>query len=137
MHHRSSALLLSCLIFILSACGGAGKDHDATTGSISFSLQTPASGTSPSTKAPVLNCELYGVTSVEAYVYDGNNELLGQGGPWTCTVGEGIIPGIMAGTNRSVRVYLRNDRQQVVLTGSRSGIAVISGQITDVGDIQL
>ncbi len=143
MYQLLSLFLLGCLVLILPACGGSPKDNDAATGSISFKLQPPddqsstASGASPLMQAAMLDCNKYSGISVEALVYDENDVLITQGGPWDCIAGEGIIYGVTAGTDRSVRVNLRSISGAVVLTGNKLGITVIDGQMADTGYIQL
>lgn len=137
--------ILLSLLFSCSSSSGGGSHDKSETGSIAFSLQAPDgfSGSS-STKAvsggsvrseAILDCDGLGIVSVEAYVYNENEELIAQGGPWDCNAGEGIIYGVNEGTNRTVLIFLKNGNNQAVYSGQKSALTIVAGQTTDAGII--
>ncbi|HDP24151.1 MAG TPA: PASTA domain-containing protein [Deltaproteobacteria bacterium] len=135
-------LLMFLCLALLSSCSGssdstAGAPHD--TGSIAFSLMLSpdASAQQQRYKAPVLNCVELGIVSVEAEVYDDTETLIARGGPWECSLGEGLIPGVKRGKNRTVTVFLKNDSGIVRYRGEKSEVRVFARKTTDVGIIIL
>ncbi len=130
-------------LFLMCSCSGSSgsASENEGTGSIVFSLQLPAEpfssadGKDVQYKAASIDCDRLGIVSVEAQVYDEHEELIAQGGPWDCSLGEGIIYGIKAGNNRTVLLFLRDENHIVRYTGNKSEIRVIAGQTTDIGTI--
>lgn len=134
---------------MLTACGGsAGHDDSHTTGSIAFSLrmvQTPALASAAVggvvQAASGIDCEEWGITSVEALVYDEHDTLIARGGPWPCNQHAGIISGIKQGKNRTVVINLRDDNlsedQAIRIQGERTPVTVFAGRTTDIGFVDL
>ena len=135
--------VLCASLFLMFSCSGSSDSasENEGDGSIVFSLQLPdepfsaAAGKDVQYKAASIDCDRLGIVSVEAEVYDENEELIAQGGPWDCSLGEGIIYGIRAGNNRTVLLFLRDENHIVRYTGNKSEIRVIAGQTTDIGII--
>ena len=145
-HKKTMSVLYAVLcasLFLMQACSGSSDSvsENEGTGSIVFSLQlaadpiSAAAGNDVQYKAASIDCERLGIVSVEAEVYDENDELIAQGGPWDCGLGEGIIYGIKAGNNRTVLLFLRDENHIARYSGNKSEIRVIAGQTTDVGTI--
>ena len=109
----------------------------AETGSLALSLQFPQSSLSsvavaPQYKAISDRCAEFGISEVEARVYDEDNVLLAWGGPWSCDAGQGSLTRVKRGSNRAVRVNLNNDEGRIILTGKKSNITVIAGKVVEV-----
>jgi len=129
-------LSLSCMVLIiLTSCGGGSGGNADRTGSLAFSLSMAqtAAESSPTyagdTLTPV-SCDEYGIDTIEALVYDENGTLIAQGGPWPCSVHEGMFSGIKAGINRTVKIILRDARQAIILQSEQTGVTFLAGQIT-------
>jgi len=134
---------------MLTACGGpAGHDDFQGTGSIAFSLrmvQTTAVASAAVggvvQAASGVDCDEWGITSVEALVYDEHDTLIARGGPWACTRHAGVISGIKQGKNRTVVINLRDDSlsedQAIRIQGERTPVTVIAGRTTDIGFVDL
>ena len=140
-----SLVLVSSMFVLVWACSGGGGGNQAAQsagGGIAFSLRFPPTASAGHAsnsliQAAVVDCASYGIDRVDVQVFDEYQALIVQGGPWGCAVGEGIVDGVPVGTNRSIVISLKDDTGRPVLTGSKSGITVISGQITDIGIISL
>jgi len=131
-------LCISLLLFA-SACGDA--DHSPSeTGSISFSVEWRGTPTikdaSGSTVARVLDCFASGVATVEAEIYDENNNYLVSGGPWNCSAHAGTIENVPEGSNRKAVILGKDSSGAIVYQGEKTGISVTSGQATNAGVIQ-
>ncbi len=138
------------MFFSCSSSSGGHSDSQGRNGSIAFSLQAASDESSGSqyNKASagvtgtvqseaVLDCDGLGIVSVEAYVYDENQELIARGGPWDCHAGEGIIYGVKQGSNRTTLIFLKNGNNQVRYRGRSSALTVVAGQTTDAGVIEV
>jgi len=135
--------VLCASLFLMCSCSGSSgsSSENGGTGSIVFSIQLPAepfleaAGDDVLYKAASIDCDRLGIVSVEAEVYDENEELIARGGPWECSLGEGIIYGVKAGNNRTVLLFLRDENHIARYSGNKSEIRVIAGQTTDIGTI--
>jgi len=135
------AVLIFCVLLLYSC----SKSDDAFvgdgSGSIVFSIELPedarrsSSGEAMYHKAAIIPCAEYGIEVVEAEVYDENNNLIASGGPWACSLGEGIISNVKAGYNRTVDIYLMDYSRDVMYQGQAAGIRVVAGQLTNAGTI--
>ena len=128
--------LLCLFIFILCSCSSSSDDPSTETGSLSLSLQFPQSSLSsvaaaPQYKAISDRCAEFGISVVEARVFDEDNVLLARGGPWSCDAGQGTLTRVKHGSNRAVRVNLNNDEGRLILTGKKSNITVIAGKVAE------
>ncbi|MDT8272906.1 MAG: PKD domain-containing protein [Desulfomonilia bacterium] len=138
-HLIASVLLVVSLLF-LASCQGSSVSEPRS-GSVSFSIgisgdpAVSARASSERFKAIPVNCELFGIVTIEAEVYDEEDNLVAIGGPWNCTLGEGHISGIPEGTDRTVALLLRDESGQVTFQGQRSGITVTAGETTEAGEI--
>ncbi|MGC9325709.1 MAG: putative Ig domain-containing protein [Desulfomonilia bacterium] len=135
-HLLVCVLLITGLVF-LSSCQGSSSSNPGT-GSITFGIQFPDSSSS-SQQAPArykdasFDCEEFGLASVEALVYDADDAVVAQGGPWECDLGEGTIPGVPEGSDMTIVLELMDDSGTVTYRGERSGVTVAPGEVTDVG----
>jgi hypothetical protein len=128
---RSSYLVVLFIALLLSACtkGGSGPG----TGGISFSLKMPPKEASMlQYKATDIPCIEYGIARVDAQVHDSQENMMATGGPWPCDTGEGTIANIEEGDGYTISLSLKDDQGNVILQGSKGGIQIIAGQITDV-----
>jgi hypothetical protein len=128
---RSRYLVILFIALLLSACSKGGSGHG--TGGISFSLKMPPKEASQlQYKATDIPCIEYGIASVDAQVHDSQENMMATGGPWPCDTGEGTIANIEEGDGYTISLSLKDDQGNVILQGSKGGIQVIAGQITDV-----
>ncbi|MRR14615.1 hypothetical protein EG833_04145, partial [archaeon] len=140
---RAIILPFLCIAaFGLFSCSNPDRESGADTGSIAFSLRFPDAG--PVSKAfPGLegslssHCRDYGITSLELDVFDETKKSIATGGPWECSLGEGVIDGIKTGGERSLIVSLKNSAGKLILLGTKSGITVFAGRTSDVGEIDI
>ena len=138
-HVIASVLLVVSLLF-LASCQGSSVSEPRS-GSVSFSIgisgdpAVSARASSERFKAIPVNCELFGIVTIEAEVYDEEDNLIAIGGPWDCTQRHGTIDRVPEGTNRTVALLLRDETGQVTFRGQRSGITVTAGETTETGEI--
>ncbi|MFH0728430.1 MAG: hypothetical protein V2B19_19100 [Pseudomonadota bacterium] len=83
-----------------------------------------------------LNCESTGITAVEAQVYDENNTLLANGGPWACGVDSGTIEDVTTGDNRKVVILCRKG-EDVAFRGESVPMPVTLDTTTNYGTVAL
>lgn len=123
-------IVLLALALMLSSCGKDSSGHGK--GAIAFSIKMPAQPASQLLyKAAAIPCIEYGITSVDARVYDSVENLVATGGPWPCDTGEGTISGIEEGSGYIVSLSLKDSYGNVVLRGSSDPLQVVAGQVTD------
>ena len=142
------SICLGCLTF-LSACGGSGGGSGADsfgTGTVSFSLALHDRGTiQASSFLAAVNSESqfecqtdeYLIAKIEAGVYDENDELLAEGGPWDCEDHQGTIHGVDAGAGRIVKVSAKDESENNIFWGKSEPVTVIIGQDSNAGQILL
>ncbi|MBN1636272.1 MAG: tandem-95 repeat protein [Deltaproteobacteria bacterium] len=141
--HMLLLVILGIFLGILTGCGTSGSGTTTTeAGTITFSLivaENASSVSSPAQKqaaAEAIDCAEFGIDRVDAEVVDENGELL-VGNSWPCSYHQGTISGVKSGTNRTLRVLLKNEASEVRLRGQKSDITVIANQTTDIGTITL
>ena len=131
---KNRYLIILLAVLLLSACSKGGNNHG--TGGISFSLKTPMQETSlPQYKAADIACVEYGIASVEAQVSGSRDNPVATGGPWPCDTGEGTIGNVEEGDDYTISISLKDANGNVIFGGSKGGIRVVAGQITDAGAI--
>ena len=135
-------LALCILLTLLSACGSGSDSSDETssdTGSITFSLvwEGATSERSAVYQAAVFDCAGNGVDTVEATVYDQNDNPLMRGGPWNCTDGEGTITGVPVGDNRQVVVFGKDSNGNGLYRGESSPFPVTAAGPNGAGTITM
>lgn len=141
-----SVIAMTFSLFV--SCSGGGGDGSGTSGKsvdasgdgmVTFQLRIDEREAEQiSLMAAEFDCVGNQIATIVVEVYDdGTGELLATGGPWDCEAGEGLITGILAGANRSVRAYAIDADGLVIFRGEVRGITVIAGQTTAVGVIFL
>jgi hypothetical protein len=128
-----------CLIFLtLSACSGdngdSGDDSDgeypssSSTGSATFSLQWPSQ----------FDCDEKDVTTVRVYIMPENGHSSVALESWPCSdPPKSIISNIPEGSNYDIYADGLDSYNHARFSGCLSGINIISGKTTDIGDIIL
>jgi hypothetical protein len=138
---RSSLCLTAlCIVLLSFACshggegGNPGNNMAPGTGNVAFRLVwqqnlSKAEGLStPSFNA----CVDYALGTIAATISDGSTTIASAS--WPCSAHEGLVVGVPAGTNFSVRIDGISSGL-TIWSGSASPITVIAGQITDVGSV--
>ena len=145
-------ICLGCLTF-LSACGGSGGGSgvdslgdSSGTGTVSFSLTLQDQGNvqalsvqAADNSTTQFDCETNKglIAKIEAEVYDENDELLAEGGPWNCEDHQGTISGVDAGDGRIVKVFAKDESGNNIFWGQSEPVTVISGRNAYAGAIFL
>jgi hypothetical protein len=133
---RNRFLVILFIALLLSACSKGGIGHG--TGGISFTLKMSSQEASmPQYKAAVFPCADYPDSTIEAQVRNNQETLVATGGPWSCDAGEGVIRNVDEGDNHIISVSLKDAGGNVIFRGSKGGLQVAAGQITDAGTIEL
>ena len=132
--------MLCIFLVLFSACGDSSDtSHDtfSETGAIAFNVESVGADAMDSVRQGAeFDCDSFGVVYIWAEVYDDNNSLLAEGGPWDCKEGEGTITGVEAGENRRVVLLGKDDSGFIIVRGEAT-VTVIAGQTTDAGTITL
>lgn len=128
-------LSLCILLILLAACGsGSGSSDEASSDTGSIALSIAWEGTtevkSAIYQAAKFDCVGNGVDTVQADIYDADDDLLQSGGPWDCDVGRGTVEDVEAGRNRRVVVLGLDSNDDVVYRGEETGIRVRAGETT-------
>jgi hypothetical protein len=101
-------------------------------------LKRPSQATSmPQYKAATFPGAEYPNATVEAEVHNSQESLIATGGPWPCDTGEGSIRNIEEGDNYLISISLKDAQGIVIFRGSKGGLQVAAGQITNAGTIDL
>lgn len=146
-----SSVLASALLLFASCSGGGGESGStgktagtSGSGAVAFQLRiddqaTDDQGTEQiSLMSATFDCVGNSIATIAVEVYDdGTGKLLAIGGPWECEVGEGLVRGVPAGANRSVRAYAIDADGLVIFRGEVRGVTIIADQTTAVGVIFL
>ncbi len=143
--HLICILLFALSLLFMSSCSKSGGSEEATSnGSVAFALKFPEGTSSHLQHTPVINsavvssaCAAYGVSTIEAYIYDGSGTLIAQGGPWNCIDGSGLISEVTVGENRRIVVLCYNEAGVPIYSGERTGVLVALGATTDAGVIDV
>ncbi len=80
-----------------------------------------------------LNCAESDVETVEANVYDENDENgepIADGGPWSCSLGKASIEDVPAGSQRRIVVRGKDSEGRVLHQGEAEDVRVLAGQST-------
>ncbi|HFE36825.1 MAG TPA: LamG domain-containing protein, partial [Gammaproteobacteria bacterium] len=138
-------ILAFLVVMLLTACGDSEyREGDQENTALVFSIKLenekgiPTKGVASRklSKAKSINCSSSGISTIQASVYDANDQLLASGGPWGCDAGSGSITGNMAGTNRKV-VIQASDGTTTIYWGEVSGVTITAGAITNIGSVSL
>ena len=126
-------------IILIYSCNNAGSGGSGGTGSIVFNLEM----LNTSNFVPIdlqqaqVNCAESLIDTVAAEVYDENEDLLAEGGPWDCDLGEGTITDVEAGSQRTVMVTATGEGGIPLFTGQSEPVTVTAGEKTNAGTIFL
>jgi len=134
-----SYLCMCCILltFVVSSCGDEYSSPDdyydlSNTGSYACSIKWPDDVPTLGTTSAVsrtIDCDEAGVVTVAAAFYDGSGSYL-TGGEWSCSLGEGTVYGIPAGSNRRLVVTGEDASGTVLYQGVETGITIVAGQTT-------
>ncbi|MCP4629994.1 MAG: hypothetical protein GY850_41775 [bacterium] len=136
------------MLVLLYSCGGGGGggDDSSGTGNVSFSLDMQETGTTRAIALRAANnsgsqfeCQTaeYLIATIEAQVFDENDVLLAEGGPWDCEDRQGTIGAVQAGDGRIVKVFAKDESGKTIFFGKSGPFTVKEDQRTDVGKIYL
>lgn len=133
------AVTIVSFSFLLSACGAGdstSSESASETGAVTFNfVYNAADAGNRQSQAAVIDCAGIGIATVEATVYNSNNILFTNGGPWDCDAGHGTIASVPAGSDRIVVILGKDSAGDVVFRGEKSGIHVVAGDQNDAGTI--
>jgi hypothetical protein len=150
-NRRSRWLVALGILFaaILTACSGGSSPQYANptggteppppgTGSIAFRLvfQQRVSGAAKAMLTPTFNaCVDNAIGTIAATVTAGTTTV--SGASWPCSLHEGVMLGVPAGTNYTVRVsgLTSGSTPTTTWSGLASAITVTTGQVTNAGTI--
>ncbi len=149
LHWKNITLsfLCMCCILLTLVVSGCGDDYSSSddendlsnTGSYACSIKWPDDVPSLEKTSGVsrtINCDETGVVTVAAKFYDGGGSYL-TGGEWSCSLGEGTVYGIPAGSNRRLVVTGEDASGTVLYRGEETGIEIVAGQTTQGGEIPM
>ncbi len=122
------------MLFLFYACGSGSQGPVNETGSIAFKIEW-ADSNARSIALKAIDCGSIGVSTVEASVYDENNNHLANGGPWECDDHEGTITGVQTGQDRKVVIKGRDEDGNILYQGEKTGITVLKDSTTEGGEI--
>ena len=132
------------IIMLFSACAD-GDDpvshvseasEVSETGSVAFRVvwkDVPDTESASGKTERKLNCAESDVETVEANVYDENDENgepIADGGPWSCSLGKASIEDVPAGSQRRIVVRGKDSEDRVLHQGEAEDVRVLAGQST-------
>ena len=121
-------------LFILSCGEQTGPDDSSESiAAVTFQIASPA--TRGVTRAPSMDCEGLGIDTISAMVYDTEDTLLKTGGPWACTLGEGIIEDVPAGLTAKVVIVCNQVDAGALYRGESLNLDLEADQVVDAGVI--
>ena len=132
------------LILVVSGCGDSSSSSDvdndlSNTGSYACTLTWPEDVPtleSTSIDSRAIDCDAAGVATVAFTFYDGSGSYL-TGDEWSCSLHEGTVYGIPAGTNRRLVVTGKDASGAMLYWGEETGITIVAGQTTQGGEIEM
>ncbi len=140
-------LLCICCILLTFLVSGCGEDYSSShdendlsnTGSYACSIKWPEDVPTLESKSALpreIDCDAAGIATVAFAFYDGSGSYL-TGDEWSCSLHEGTVYGIPAGTNRRLVVTGKDSSGTVLYRGEETGITITAGQITQGGEIEM
>ena len=147
-------LLPLALCLFLFSCGGSGLESSGSgslnsgTGTIVFDLEWQHS--SQASISPVENrsgqgatiragsdcCVDYGISTVNAKVFNSSNVQIGSG-DWPCSAHQGTLTGVPVGSNHWIRLEGTVSGGGVNWRGEKTGINVVAGSSANAGTITM
>ncbi len=135
-----SILLSICCLLLAFVVSGCGDDYDlSNTGSYACSIKWPEDVPTLETTSTVsraIDCDAAGVVTVAFTFYDGGGSYL-TGDEWSCSLHQGTVYGIPAGTNRRLVVTGEDASGTVLYRGEQTGIEIFAGQTTQGEEIEM
>jgi hypothetical protein len=132
-------LILFPIIFLLAltACGKDSSDEGSSkiNGAVAFRMAFKNEGNLYSRHAASFDCQGNGIATVEANVYDQNNNLLQTGGLWPCDAGQGTIDAVAAGIGYTLVVLARDDSGNLLYHGKKA-VDMVADTVNSAGTIQ-
>ena len=134
-------LLTICIIFLTFVVSGCGEEYHTSydTGSYACSLKWPddvPTLETTSRTARAIDCDAAGIATVAFDFYDGSGTYL-TGDEWSCSLHQGTVHGIPAGTDRRLVVTGKDSSGTVLYRGKETGIEIVAGQTTEGGEIPM
>ena len=127
------------VISLIPACSENDYQESRSdeTGSISFNVEwvgAPSLIEEASVYTRALDCQASNIDTVTFEVLDENDKPLADDS-WACSIGEGIVQAVPAGTNRKLIVEGKDNQDRVLYRGKVEGIVVTANQHEDVGPV--
>ncbi len=127
--------IFAALLFLLLLGACSQRDDSSGTGGITFTINPPADYVS--TKAAVFPCDELHIVTVQAELFDSAESLVVSSEPWECGSGQGMLPDIRPGEGYTLVISLMNEQGAVRYRGTKDGLRVRMGRITDARGIDL
>jgi len=124
MKNILQAFLFSLIVIILIPACSENDYQEATsdeTGSISFNVEwigAPSLTEKTSVYTRALDCQASNIDTVTFEIRDENDNPLADDS-WECSIGEGTVSGVPAGTNRKLIVEGKDNQDRVLLLVNR------------------
>ena len=141
IHSRYACFLAAMFLVYVLVFQGCDNSPDSPstqggTCSVSFHViwERPADSGPSMNRAITAPCGE--VDHLVATVYNQDREVLKEGGPWSCSEGQGTLSDVPAGTRGWIEVYLINAEGGIVYKGISMEINLIPGQTIDAGEIE-
>jgi formylglycine-generating enzyme required for sulfatase activity len=129
-------MLIACAcIFSCGEYEYSTSDSDET-GSLGFQVEWRGAPTLKEgrTSARALDCVASNIETVTFEIVDINDNLLATDS-WSCSIGQGIVYGVPAGTDRKLIVEGKDIQERVLYRGIVEGIVVVAGGHEDVATV--
>ena len=140
MKNILQAFLFSAIVIsLISACSEneyQGYQSDDT-GTISFNVEwtgAPSLIEEPSVFTRALDCVASNIETVTFDIVNTDDRWL-AGDSWACVLGQGVVDGVPAGTDRKLIVEGKDSQDRVLYRGVVPGIVVTAGKETPVGPV--
>ena len=129
-------IILCIVFFSLLAC-----DHNSNTpfekGSVTFNVVWKDSPTMDGDfTTAALDCNAFGVETVMAEIYDNSGSWLADDGPNDCLVGGSTIKNVPVGSDRTLVILAKDESDDIVYRGEKTGINITAGETTDAGEVE-
>jgi len=140
-----SGFLTLMMVVFLTSCGenyssNSGTHGDFETGSCAFSLNWPE-GTPQENDTAFLarvDCTATGIATIIATVYNSSGQIMNNPpNEFSCQAHNGQVSNLSPGTGYRLQIDCENASGDVIYTGELTGIEIIEGQTTRVGEIQM
>ena len=125
-------------LFIFLACSdGPQSSNKNSSGSGSIALNLSMKNATVKTNgSPTRAIDCGTVSKIQAIFYNQNNQTILEGPEWDCSLHQGTISGIPAGSNYKVVTVGKDSDSNVVIRGENNEITITAGQ-TGSADVEL